>query len=357
MVLPTYFLGRLFLPLWGAITAAALVAFSPHLISMTAYILNEAFYSSVFIAGIFFFYSALKQKKVPLFVVSGIFLGYACFTKEQTFFIPFIFAVIILFSHGFAIKKILGIRHLWMVAVFLAVFAMFPFGWMLRNKVRIPDAQGLNSSGNKLFQNVAAGTYPRFIHKDPKHQFYMYRDDPIFWDYVQSFSTFKRVFAERFRENPWKYIRWYLIEKPYYLWRWDMMQGQKDIYVYPVITSMYLNSRTAFISKEIMRLIHPVLLVLYFAGIPVFYFACLRRKSYGHLYNTPIFLFAILIYFNVLYTALCPLCRYSISLRPILYLVAIWTLKTGIEFLPERLRASPIPSEGRKRKKKQKKRR
>ncbi|MFC1608381.1 hypothetical protein ACFL47_10475, partial [Candidatus Latescibacterota bacterium] len=189
------------------------------------------------------------------------------------------------------------------------------------------------SSSNKLFQNVAAGTYPRFIYKDPEQQYFMYNDDPIFWEYVQSFSTFKKIFPQRLKAEPWKYIRWYFIEKPLYLWQWDIMQGQGDIYVYPVATSLYLNSKLADATKDIMKYMHPFLVALYFIGILLCTVKLIRGSAHKHLFNGPVMLFSTLIYFNFLYTVLCPLSRYSIPLRPLLYLVALWTLKNLIDLV------------------------
>ena len=82
-----------------------------------------------------------------------------------------------------------------------------------------------------------------------------------------------------------------------------------------------------------MKLIHPLILVAALIGIPIFIMR-IRRKKGAHLFvNEPGILFVVLVYYTFLYTVFAPWPRYSVPLRPELYLFALWSLKNQIEYV------------------------
>lgn len=329
----TFYLGILFLPLWGATAAACLVAFSPHLISMTSYLLTETLFAFIFITAIICFYHAIKRQHVFLFIFAGFLFGYAYLTNETVLFIPFLLAIIVFFTNGFRSKKITEKQLLLKVSLFLFVFSLFPGGWTLYN-INLPHDAPKGSS--RAISTLSHGAYPDFIYKDPRFKYFPYREDPMQPAFRSSLDNFKKIFWTRFKERPGRYLRWYLLEKPYYLWSWNILQGQGDVYVYPVITSLYKSSEIANATRESMKHLHPLILILTIAGIPLLYITYWRGKGAVNIPDTPIILFIICIYFTLLYTIFAPWPRYSISLRPILYLVALWSLQAGKKFISEK---------------------
>lgn len=329
----TFYLGIRFLPLWGATAAACLVAFSPHLISMTSYLLTETLFAFIFITAIICFYHAIKRQHVFLFIFAGFLFGYAYLTNETVLFIPFLLAIIGLFTNGFRSKKIMEKQLLLKVSLFLFVFSLFPGGWALYN-INLPHDAPKGSS--RAIATLSHGAYPDFIYKDPRFKYFPYREDPMQPAFGSSLDNFKKIFWTRFKERPGRYLRWYLLEKPYYLWSWNILQGQGDVYVYPVITSLYKSSEIANATRESMKHLHPLILILAIAGIPLLYITYWRGKGAVNIPDTPIILFIICIYFTLLYTIFAPWPRYSIPLRPILYLVALWSLQAGGKFISEK---------------------
>src|SRR5699024_11851836 len=45
--------------------------------------------------------------------------------------------------------------------------------------------------------------------------------------------------AARLSSRPLHYLSWYLFQKPYELWGWEVGIGQRDIYVYPTRNSPF----------------------------------------------------------------------------------------------------------------------
>lgn len=121
-----------------------------------------------------------------------------------------------------------------------------------RNKIFLPSIAPTGYS--RLISTMSHGTYPDFIYKDPNFKYLPYHEDPMQPEFG---SSFREILWARFKKNPLLYMKWYFLEKPYYLWSWSILQGQGDIYVYPVKTSLYMTSNIACISKVTMKFLHP----------------------------------------------------------------------------------------------------
>ncbi len=148
-----------------------------------------------------------------------------------------------------------------------------------------------------------------------------------------SIDQFVNILWKRFKQRPLLYLQWYLSGKPYYFWSWDIIQGQGDIYVYPVTKSLYQQSWVAAFSRTVMKLLHPVLLVISLIGVPLSYLRFRSIKN-NNIQKIPVLLLlSILGYFTLLYMVFPPWPRYSIPLRPALYLWAIWSCHVIAEFI------------------------
>jgi hypothetical protein len=300
-------------------------------VSLTSYLLTETLFSFVLLTAILCFCLAWRHENSILFFLAGILFGYAYLTNETAFFIPWIFVSMVVFYYAFVAKENVQRSILKKVALFLLVFALFPGGWTLRNAVNLPhDAP---KGTNRALANISHGAYPGFVYKDPRFKYFPYREDPMQPAFGSSFENFSKIFWERFKERPGRYLRWYLLEKPYYFWSWNILQGQGDVYIYPVITSLYQTSYIANLTRVIMKYLHPAILILSLTGIPICYFQFRRSRNGDHSFDIPIFLFATCIYFTLLYTIFASWPRYSIPLRPELYILALWALEAGGRFI------------------------
>jgi hypothetical protein len=129
-------------------------------------------------------------------------------------------------------------------------------------------------------------------------------------------------------------MAWYFIGKPYYLWNWNIIQGTGDIYINPVKSDLFMESWIAASVKKVMALLHPLLLVLTFFSIPmVFIKIRIPRNIDCYLKNVSLMPLIVCIYFTIIYAIFAPWPRYSIPLRPELYLCAVWTLSIIVKYL------------------------
>jgi len=330
MVSMTFYLAIRYLTFWWSTAAAVLVAISPHLITMTSYFLTETLFGFMMLAALVTFTRAIHEWRIFFFVGASILFGYAYFTNETTLFVPFLLvsAVVIIYWKDMWSPE--RNRMIACLSVFLLLFALFPAAWRIRNAISLPP--GASTGGGRALQSLSYGTYPRFIYKSKEYRNYPYKEDPMQPAFSESLHSFASIFWSRFKERPLRYIIWYFVEKPYYFWSWNIIQGQGDVYIYPVITSLYQTSETAEMSRKLMKAIHPVLLVILFLSIPLYYLmlrSISRRKS---VMKSPVFIFITLVYFTFLYSVFTPLPRYSIPFRPEMYVLALWTLNAGITF-------------------------
>ncbi|NJL60253.1 MAG: phospholipid carrier-dependent glycosyltransferase [Desulfobacteraceae bacterium] len=114
----TFLIGIRFLSSGASIIATVMVAFSPHQISLTSYLLTETLFSVTLLSAIFCFYYTLKEKKAILFAASGVLFGFAYLTNETALFIPFIFALPIFLKIRHISDKQLFLK----ICIFLAFF-------------------------------------------------------------------------------------------------------------------------------------------------------------------------------------------------------------------------------------------
>jgi len=267
----TFLIGIYLLSARGAMVAALLVAVNPHLIAATSCILTETLFAFLLLLAIWIFQYAMTKGKIWPFILAGMCFGLAYLTNEISLFLPFVFACIA-FSGG-ALKKqaVSRNRRLLNVFVFLVVFSLFPGIWLLRNHLQLPD--DAKRGVHRAVITLSHGAYPDFVYKNPRFKRFPYREDPLQPSFGDSIDNFMRILWARFKNEPVRYLKWYLIGKPRYLWSWDIIQGVGDVYIYPVKVYLFENSVMAHLVKAMMRFLHPFLLLLALASIPLLYLA------------------------------------------------------------------------------------
>ncbi|MFC1479319.1 ArnT family glycosyltransferase [Planctomycetota bacterium] len=320
-VILTFYIGCFFMPKWASLLAAGLTAFSPHLISLTFYMLTETLFAFMLCAAFLAFFSAMRTGKTWLYILSALLFGYSYLVNEVIVFFPLTAAVLLCIEKWNAAgenRKSL-IKQ---VILFTLLFLIFPVTWTIRNTVSIPEEGKTGKS--RALATLTHGTYPGFIFKNPANKYYAYRDDPEQPAYHESFSSFIRIFWKRFSRRPFRYISWYLFEKPYYLWSWNILQGQGDVYIYYVSKSVYTESPPASFTKYIMRFLHPLLVLIAMCGTGMFTWNTVQKKEMLES-GKPYMLFICLIYSTAIYSLFACWPRYSIPFRPELYICAVWS--------------------------------
>ena len=172
----TFFSGIFFLPPLAAMTAAVMVAFSPHLITATGCVLTETLFAFLLLSATCCFQYALHLHSLRLFSISAFLFGCAYLTNEAALFVPFLFAIIGWLSGDASKAGISGRRTVRLIAVFLSIAFMFPLGWALRNHLSVPA--GAPRGSNRAIETMSHGAYPDFIYKSPYYKRFPYREDP-----------------------------------------------------------------------------------------------------------------------------------------------------------------------------------
>jgi 4-amino-4-deoxy-L-arabinose transferase-like glycosyltransferase len=334
----TFLVGTFYLSFPSAFLAAGLVALSPHLITTTACVLTETLFSFLLLSAVFAF--QLWQKKGSIWLACGaaVIFGIAYLTNETALFLPFIIAFVIMRikPDNDLIVKTKKIDTA--VIVFLAIYSIFPVGWWLRGNCNVPA--GAPKGMDRAVVTMSHGAYPGFIYQDLRYKRFPYREDPQQPVFGSSFDNFFKILWPRVQNEPIKYLTWYIVGKPYYLWSWEIIQGAGDIYINPVNSTLFERPGLGrFIKWSVMNL-HAPILILALISIPLI----LMKMRLPESLETSQIRFAVVpitvcLYFTIVYTIFAPWPRYSIPLRPELYLVAVWTLTTiGKYLLAKRLK-------------------
>jgi len=336
MVFFTFLMGKRFLSLWSALIATLLVALSPHLISMTSYLLTETLFGFLLLSALLCLDHSIKTHKTTPILCAAILFGYAYLVNETTLFLPYllILTFYIMNRTEFRLRSSFFIKLL----LFLLVFTMFPFSWIIRNHISIPD--GSDTGKNRAIVTLTHGSYPGFIYKSERYRYIPYLEDPTYPEFKKSLTNFITIFSERFKKRPIRYLQWYFFEKPYCLWSWDILNGEGDIYVYPHEASLYNLSELAYYSKKIMKLFHPLIVLIATLSIPICIFK-FQNRTQSSVATSVILILTTVLYFTVLYSVFAPWPRYSIPLRPELYLLFLWGANILMRFLYIKLRRRP----------------
>lgn len=333
-----YLLGRSFLPVKAAIAAAIFIILSPHLNTHGGYFLSEALFAFWMIASLYFFQKAVSSSGIIYWLIAGCAFGMGYLTNPVILFLPFILSFIYLINH-----YVKGGRHpINKTAIFLAIFMIFVAAWVLRSMMNVPADRA--TSGQRAFENLVIGA-----HEDYHDIWYanatasdvsMKMVNPADVDmkqYKDDHQAFYRELIRRIANEPVEYLRWYFIQKPLDLWGWNILVGSGDVYVFPVNSSIYQNSKIALASLVIMKQLHFWLFGLAIIGLV---FALRDTKSRERL--LPVY--ALLIYISAVYVVLHADARYSVPLRPEMYLGAVYAIHRLYRLLSEMNEKSKLPA-------------
>lgn len=313
-------LGALFLPLWGATIASILTVFSPHLVSLGGYLLTETLFTFFLIVSIFIFCFAHYKNNHFLYALSGLVFGVTYLVNPVIFFAPLLVAFIGLIVarrdialHTHKIKKSLFL--------FLFCFMTVAGVWLIRGYVNVSGEEA--SSYDNALVNFIIGSHDDFFDiwranpRDPQN--------PAAIDIENSDgSLFKFLLrlSKRISHEPGDYAKWYFLEKPYLLWSWNILIGQGDVYIYPIVTSLYKTSKIAIATYSISKSLHHWILIVALIGL-----LFLIRDYFENKSNIAVItLYVCTLYVSAVYVVLQSEPRYSIPLRPELYLCAIYGL-------------------------------
>lgn len=284
------------------------------------------------LTGIFFYVKAINRQYSLWFVaVSGVLFGMAYLTNPVMLFVPIILSLRFLFL-GYASQTLQHSSKF--PAVFLTCFFVFVIGWSIRDKVNV-DEQQLSSS-DRAFENLIIGSHSNFHDvwranpRDPENPF-----DLDNKQYKNDHQGFYAELASRILAEPTHYSHWYLIQKPLELWGWDILVGYGDIYVYRVDASLYHKSKLALVSLVLMKQVHFWLFGATLLGL----FFVFREKNKNQK-ETMLNVYVCLLCVSAVYVVLHTDARYSVPLRPEMYLAAVYGIWSIYNVVRQKVYAS-----------------
>ena len=312
-------IGIHFLPLWAASGAGILTACSPHLISLGGYVLTETLFTFMLVFFLLAYFRAIKAQKSAWYGLAGIPAGISYLVNPVFFFMPFLMAILFFLRHKEA-KHLLDSGKKKMIIVFLVTF-LLPFVlWSVRGHLNVPSTS--SSSADRALTNFIVGAHHDYFdirNANPRDP-----NNPAEIDMKtvkSSWPKFVRILSQRIYDSPGHYAKWYLYDKPRLLWSWNIKMGQGDIYVYPVITSWFKTSNSALLVHQVMKSIHGWLVIIATLG-GIFIFKKIRHPQD----EMAIAVYVMVVYVSAVYVILQAEPRYSIPLRPAMYLCAMFGL-------------------------------
>ena len=317
-VLLSYRLARQFVSFAPAVFAAVLVALSPHVVVTTGFVLTECLAAFVVTSGLWLLVGSRSTKRD---VVGALVLGFAPLCNETMVFLPLV--------AGYALWRLDRRR-----AITVFVVALLPFVlWNVRNQTTELARRG----SERATASISHGSYPGMIYEDEGSFGFPYRADPAQPEFGSSWSNLGQVLWSRVRAEPLRYLKWYALDKPVWLWSWPLVQG-RDVYVYPVANSPYERQAVMKASHTVMHWLHVPVMLLALLGAAYGILRGRREESWA-----PQALGWIAVLGTLAYLPVIPDPRYLQPIRPLLFVLASAAVPMVFASLRRRSDTEPAP--------------
>jgi 4-amino-4-deoxy-L-arabinose transferase-like glycosyltransferase len=312
---------------WSA-AAALLTALSPHLIVINTYLLTEALFTFLLVLSGYGANRLALRPSCRAAAALGMVLGAATLVRPSFQFFPFCAAAFFFITA----RKASGFR---LAAAVLGGFFIIIAPWHARNLSTL----GVFSDKTLSVGSMHHGIYPDFMYDGKEESYgFPYRHDPRSAEIGKDFGSVVKEIAARFEADPIGHAKWYFVIKPLALWSWDIVQGQGDIFVYPIPRTPYNDDPVFIRSRQAMRWMHEPLGWLCLLGcLTVWLPGMTARVS-----NAPLtvlrFISMMMAYFTVIHSIAGAFPRYSIPLRPFYYGMAMFGCSLVCDHLRSRYR-------------------
>jgi len=298
-------------PAW-ALGVALLTAVSPHLVTINTYLLSEALFTFGIAIALLLTWRAQVADRRSAWLLAGLVLGWAALVRPTLlYFVPFL-ALFIAFGANSRTRA----RD----AVLLTLGFLFVIGsWVLRNWLVL----GVAGDNTLTISTLHHGMYPGFVYEGHPESFgFPNRFDPDAARIGASMGSVVAAIVERFQGDFWGHAAWYA-EKPLWLFRWGIIAGQGDVFVYPTLASPYYDQAFFKATRQFMYWLHAVLVWLAFGGAALAWLPQLTRSMPAERLFMLRLISVAYIYFIFVHVIGAPFPRYSIPIRPLTYILAL----------------------------------
>jgi hypothetical protein len=309
-----FFFFQGFLPIYWSAPASLLVALCPHLIVANSYILTETFFCYLMImVGIVINFFVSKPSYKSAFIM-GIALAMASLTRPSIQYLPIVISLFFISNWG----KRKGLNFL--VSMLLG-FALVFSPWIIRNIITLKKT----TDNRQMIVSLQHGMYPDFTFDNvPESYGFPYSFDPRTEEISKDVTSVLKEISRRFRHEPLKHLKWFILKKPVAFWAWNLVQGG-DVFSYSISKSPYFSNKYFQWTHQLMRNLHwPIVLSCFLGCLAAWLPLTVVNLSEKSIIIAR-FTSTILIYFTLVHMIVVPLPRYSIPLRPFMYGMACYT--------------------------------
>ena len=312
---------RQFLPGWASLCAAGLTALSPHLVAGNAFLLTEPFFTFFLVAMAMALSRAVGSESPRWFLAAGALLGCTMLIRPTlSYLLVFLLPVFYLLMARKTATRMVLLTALGCVIVYSP--------WLIRNTVSVTDEH----TSTKAIDSIHLGMYPEVTYQgNPKSYGHADMFDPEY-ETRDTAAVFREI-GRRFREEPGRHAYWYLVGKPIYLFSWNVVVGMGDVFVYPVFTSPYHESRVFYGSHQFMYWLHWPLMTVALAMAIGIWFPGSRRYLSDSQQAAGRILSVIIGYFLLVHVVGLPLPRYGFPTRPLMYGLALLGIVVAVDII------------------------
>ncbi len=293
----------------AALGVALVVAFWPHLVVISAWVLTETLFGTLVMAALWVSVRLAERGGKVTAMGAGLLWGVAALTNPVATLIPLLLALPIWRLRG------------WRIALLLAITGLIlPAVWSVRNQ-SLPAAE---SSSGRALMNFVQGSWPEYhkvilIGRTPQDaviaglinkQVGLTIDHPA--------EGFEQIW-KRLSSEPTRYLEWYFLHKPFLLWDWSIRvgwAGPDGIEIAPLAHSPYRFIPFMGASLDLYRTLNPLVFVLALLGV------CLSVWRWTERSPGLVFSALTVVYVTMVYAVLQAEPRYSIPYRPLEVLLA-----------------------------------
>jgi len=330
VMIMVFFLARNLLPVWLSLCSVALVALSPHLVNANIFILTESLFTLLLLVCIWLSSRINSNSNALNLLLIGFLIALGSLVRPSLQYFIVCLGLLFFFSFGKKVSR--------KFLILLLVGFMVGYGpWVARNLSTFGEVGNDQLKISWLHQ----GIYPGFKYKkDPKTYVFPYRHDPRSKQISESTAT---VFAEvrrRFSEETWRHFKWYLLGKPEAFWRWNIVNGHAAGIIYPLASSPYVSVSHFKFTYRLMEHLHVPIILLGMLGSFLVWIPAFAKSINAEQRFAARIVSLVLLYFTFIHMIGVPFPRYSIPLRPLVYVMALLTValvfKSSMEVIKNR---------------------
>jgi hypothetical protein len=316
----TMLLARRWLNPGWAIAAGLLLAVWPHHVAATGALLSEVVFGFTLMAGLYCFAAFMDSRRKAFLIFAALAFGYAWLVNPLIALFPPVLALLVWRqkSHRAAL-------------LFTGIFLVPVLAFGLRNASLDKVASAEEHQGRAAI-NFVQGSWPdyhwawqvqRFGNPDAIATMQQINDETAALSENPK-AGLSRI-GKRLVADPGYYAAWYLWQKPWLLWSWEIQLGPGDVYVLEVKNSPLETHPLLRWCSIALRYLNPLLSLLALCGVVAILAGGLRRKPWAPPGALATGLIAL--YLTAVHAVFQAEPRYANAYRGIEILLVITTLK------------------------------